>query len=253
MARIVAIACLALTFTSGCAALRKQVCDFHADPFSTATRSIVYVVDGAGNFQGTSQNLRAAVRAENAPVCVRTVEWQHGVYHILVDHVDNFRFRRAGKELAERVMQTRAEVGPDVPIHIVGQSAGCAVVLEAMKALPCQMVDRVFLLAPTVCADYDLRPALPCARQVDVYYSPEDTFILGVLTNMFGTSDRCWLSPPAGRVGFRIPDDPAAAADYCNLRQHCWHPEMKKVGYAGGHFGVNQASFLRTYVLPELY
>jgi hypothetical protein len=36
------------------------------------------------------------------------------------------------------------------------------------------------------------------------------------------------------------------------LRQHPWDPAVEWTGHSGGHYGNNEAAFLRAYVLPLL-
>ena len=61
---------------------------------------------------------------------------------------------------------------PGRKVYLVGHSAGCAVVLAAAERLPTDSVDRLILLAPSVCVTYDLRPALRTVRcGIDVFYS----------------------------------------------------------------------------------
>ena len=45
---------------------------------------------------------------------------------------------------------------------------------------------------------------------------------------------------------------PPDAVLYGKLRQHPWDPVVAWSGHGGGHYGSNQAGFLRAYVLPLL-
>jgi pimeloyl-ACP methyl ester carboxylesterase len=79
----------------------------------------------------------------------------------------------------------------DRRISLLGHSAGCAVVLAAAEILPPDSVDRIILLAPSVCDAYDVRPTLRAARDgMDVFYSSRDCLILGVGMRIFGTAER---------------------------------------------------------------
>jgi hypothetical protein len=114
-------------------------------------------------------------------------------------------------------------------------------------------LERIILLAPSVCETYDLRPALRTARcGVDVFHSNEDRIILGAAMRIVGTADhQCRRA--AGRYGFTpIIFCPADAALYGKLRQHPWDPAVEWSGHRGGHYGNNEAAFLRAYVLPLL-
>ena len=123
--------------------------------------------------------------------------------------------------------------------------------MAAAEALPPDSVDRIVLLAPSVSADHDLRPALRCARYgVDVFCSRRDWFFLGICTGVFGTVEGRWQSA-AGRVGFRPKvETPEDSALYAKLQQHPWHPAVQWTGNQGGHCGGHEVAYLRAYVLP---
>ncbi|MGE3807670.1 MAG: hypothetical protein AB7K24_23660 [Gemmataceae bacterium] len=213
---------------------------------------IVFIVDGAGDFLGTSIGLRKAAQQADFPLTLQTVEWHHGYCRVLADHLDREHMQVWGKKLADQLIATRWQVGPDVPIYVLAQSGGCPLVLLAADDLPAGCIDRVVMLAPPCSANADLSCLLACVREtVDVFYSPYDTFILGVCTKVFGTSDGL-SDEPAGRVSFRQPVDEHAKPLYAKLRQHCWHPGMKKFGYDGRHLSCNKPDFLQNYVLPLL-
>ncbi len=230
----------------GCATTRQVV---HSPP-PGGYRGIVLVLDGAGDFQATTGALQDAVRAEGAPLWVESVPWSHGFGRILADEIDQGHIRCAGRELAGRVTAYRRQC-PGLPIHLVGHSAGTAVILSAAALLPPNSVDHVVLLAPSVSADYDLRLVLRCARGgVDVFYSQRDIGYLGLWTSVVGTADRRWAAA-AGRVGFRpqiaSPEDQALLT---RLRQHPWDASVAWTGNAGGHYGSHHVCYLRAYVLP---
>jgi pimeloyl-ACP methyl ester carboxylesterase len=215
--------------------------------------TVVVCADGAGNTRGLSTALRDAVAAEQAPVCVETVDWSYGPGRYLADEMDYAHARQAGSRLAGRVIAYR-QTFPDCRVCLVGHSAGCAVVLAAAENLPPDSVERIVLLAPAVSSGYDLRPALRAARQgIDVFCSERDWAVLGLGVGLVGTTDRRWTAA-AGRVGFKpIVQTPDDACLYGKLREHRWDPAVAWTGNAGGHFGTYQRpAFLHAYVLPLL-
>ena len=119
--------------------------------------------------------------------------------------------------------------------------------------LPPDGVDRIVLLAPSVCMAYDLRPALRTARcGIDVFHSSQDRLILGLGMLIVGTAEH-GCRTAAGQYGFTpVVAGPADATLYSNLRQHGWDPAVQWSGNDGGHYGSNRAGFLRAYVLPLL-
>jgi pimeloyl-ACP methyl ester carboxylesterase len=210
----------------------------------------VFVLDGAGNFLGTSAALRQAVAEDRVPLAVETFEWSHGDGRLFADQIDYAHAREEGCALAARIRAQR-EAFPAGKVYLIGHSAGCGVELATAEALPPGYVDRAVLLAPDISACYDLRPALRSCR-IDVFYSERDRAILGLGTTLLGTADR-HRTAAAGRVGFRPvverPEDPAL---YTRLRQHPWDPVTEWTGNNGGHYGSYEVPFLRAYVLPLL-
>jgi pimeloyl-ACP methyl ester carboxylesterase len=131
---------------------------------------------------------------------------------------------------------------------VVAHSAGCAVALYATETLPPDSIHRLILLAPSVSAGYDIRPALWSAREgVDVFCSKKDWVALGFVTRVVGTTDRAWAKA-AGRHGFHPPG--LDQAESTRLRQHFWTPELAWTGHTGGHHGMHNPAFLHAYVFP---
>jgi pimeloyl-ACP methyl ester carboxylesterase len=241
---------LPLSFAcGGCAGLTHEVYTATSVP---ASRGVVFVADGAGHFQATSQALRRAVQEDGLPVAVETVGWSHGYGRILSDQLDHENIREAGLGLAEQVNLRRA-TSPGCAVYLLGHSAGAAVVLSAAEALPPDSVDRIILLAPSVAADHDLRPALRCARTgIDSFYSRHDWFYLGLGATVLGTADGSRHSA-AGRVGFQpVAMAPEDVPLYAKLRQHPWDWCVAWTGNFGGHYGGYRSRYLRYYVLTLL-
>ena len=120
------------------------------------------------------------------------------------------------------------------------------------EPLPPDSVEGIILLAPSVSAGYDIRPALRCSRRgVEVFHSRRDFSHLTVAMFVLGTSDRKRGSV-AGKVGFRLPETASAedASLYSRLHQHAWHEGLLSTGHDGGHFGTYQPDFMRSFVLP---
>jgi pimeloyl-ACP methyl ester carboxylesterase len=213
---------------------------------------VVFVANGSGDFRTVSENLCRVVAETGTPLQVETVAWSHGLGRYVTDHLDHCNHLDQGRRLAAQVVAYR-QAYPGRRVCLVGHSAGCAVVLAAAEALPPDGVDRLVLLAPSVCVSYDLRPALRTARGgIDVFHSGEDTVILGLGMLIVGTAEG-GCRTAAGQCGFTpVVTCPADAALYGKLRQHKWDPVVQWSGHGGGHYGSNRPEFLRAYVLPLL-
>jgi pimeloyl-ACP methyl ester carboxylesterase len=211
--------------------------------------AVVFCADGAGGFGGTSAALRENL-GEGSPVRVELFDWSHGKWRMLSDHLHHRNIVEQGQRLAcEAQAQKKAQ--PDVPIYLVGHSAGSAVVLIAAESVPPGVVDRVVLLAPSVSSVYDLRPALARTR-IDAFTSMADWVVLGINMRLSGTTDGRWTTT-SGRVGFRqVGNGPCDKALYARLCQHPWDPSQVATGNNGGHYGSFEDGYLRAYVLPLL-
>ncbi|OAI42278.1 hypothetical protein AYO40_00095 [Planctomycetaceae bacterium SCGC AG-212-D15] len=219
----------------------------------TPNCGIVFVADGAGGFEGTSDRLREVVAEQRLPLQIETVDWTHGYLRAFADHMDFEHAVSEAKFLAGDIATLLRRERPPA-IYLVAHSAGAGVILPTVQYLPPNSIERVILLAPAVSADYDIRPALRCARGgVEVFYSDRDRFILGFGTSVFGTTDRRRDSPAAGRVGFRTPVlSPEEQGLLSRLHHHPWDPSMIYAGNRGGHYGSYEPEFLRAYILPLL-
>jgi pimeloyl-ACP methyl ester carboxylesterase len=214
--------------------------------------AVAFVANGSGDFRTVSAGLAQAVAETGAALEIDTFVWSHGKGRYATDHVDHANHLAQGRHLAAEVAAYRRAY-PERRVSLVGHSAGCAVVLAAAELLPPDSVDRLVLLAPSVCVAYDLRPALRAARGgIDSFHSEEDWLILGLAMDVVGTAEGC-CREAAGRYGFTpVIACPADAALYGRLRQHPWAPVVAWSGHDGGHYGNNRPGFLRAYVLPLL-
>jgi pimeloyl-ACP methyl ester carboxylesterase len=221
-------------------------------PGQAVVPGVVFVANGSGDVRAVSTNLAQIVAEARLPLHVEVFVWSHGYRRYLVDHLDHANHVAQGRRLAAQVAAYR-QACPGRRIYLVGHSAGCAVILAAAEALPPDSVDRILLLAPSVCVQYDLRPALRSARGgIDVFYSRRDRMILGLGMRLAGTSDRsCRFA--AGQYGFTpVLTTASDAALYTRLRQHPWDAVVGWSGNDGGHYGSYQAGYLRAYVVPLL-
>jgi pimeloyl-ACP methyl ester carboxylesterase len=213
---------------------------------------VVLVANGSGDIQTMSAHLERVVAETGTPLRVEPFDWSLGYRRYVADHVDHENHIEQGHRLAALVLAYRRSC-PGLRIYLLGYSSGCAVALAAAEALPPNSVDRIVLLASSVCVCYDLRPALRVSRcGIDSFYSEKDRFVLGLGMRIVGTADRgCRVA--AGQRGFQpILACPGDTILYQKLRQYPWNPSVAWTGNTGGHYGSDQLAFLRVYVLPLL-
>jgi pimeloyl-ACP methyl ester carboxylesterase len=216
-------------------------------------RGLVVVADGVGGLDLCGTGLRYVIGALGLPYLVKVVPWGHGFGRWHADLTNAANRDRRALEIADEVRAFRAE-DPAAAVFLVGKSGGTGLVVKALEHLPDNTVERVVLLSPALSPTYDLTRALRAVgREMVVFWSPLDVFVLGIGTRIFGTIDRI-KTVSAGMVGFRLP--PAAELprqdQYRKLRQVRWQPDMASTGYLGGHVGPDNPAFLRKYVVPLL-
>src|SRR5262249_7271595 len=211
---------------------------------------VVFVADGAGNYQCASRAFRQAAGEGRIPVQVVTFEWSHGYLRSLEDLTHYGHARKQGRRLAALIEEYRRPCR-DKPVYLAGHSAGAMVIIAALETLPAGSVDRAVLISPSVSCAYDLRPALGAIKMdLHNFHSDCDWVYCELFTRIFGNSDGSHAAC-AGRWGF-LPPSPndEDVGVLTRLVQHPWTPRDQEPGNGGGHFGSYQPTFLRTNILP---
>jgi pimeloyl-ACP methyl ester carboxylesterase len=209
-------------------------------------RPIVFVANGVGGSTTLGDNLQDLNSDMHLGLRIQTVPWcrQDALYKDLVDE-------EAQLQAATRIACTIAAIRkdcPNVPIYLVGHSAGARVVLAAAEMSPAQSIDRVIVMAAAVSCGYDLTGVLKATRGgVDNFYSGDD----GVLESAIyhATLADGTRTQAAGQVGFRAPPfvDPKLKAAYCNVRNYPW--TMDFCG-SGGHSAWTLRHNMKKAVVP---
>jgi pimeloyl-ACP methyl ester carboxylesterase len=239
---------LLLVLLAGCASVPLQT---ESRVPTGVCRGIVLVLPGAGGNDRAATLIADAVAERGLSLYVRSFDWTHGGLG-LADVTDAPYARCQGRQLAQQILSYR-QTCPNLPIYVVGYSAGTAAALAAADWLPANTLERILLLAPAVSACYDLSKPLASARSgVDVFYSERDRFWLGLGIGLVGTTDGK-QGPAAGRVGFGFAAlancDPVLAA---RLRQYPWTEQVAWTRNEGEHSGSLRPIYLKTYVVPLL-
>ena len=121
---------------------------------------------------------------------VRIVPWGHGFGRWHADLTNAANHVEKGAALAAEVAEFQAR-RPGAPVFLVGKSGGTGMVVRALERLPEDTVEAAVLLAPALSPGYDLTRALRAVRrEMVVFWSPMDVFVLGLGTRIFGTIDR---------------------------------------------------------------
>jgi pimeloyl-ACP methyl ester carboxylesterase len=214
-------------------------------------QGIIFVVDGAGGSSDLAKGLAKILADRCAPFTVQSIRWCKHDW-ATTNHKDFDARIHAARTLAGCIAAHRA-VYPQEKIVLIGNSTGTHVVLAATEMLPADSVERIVVMASTVSAGYDLRPALRCSRDgVVALFSREDN-VVAVAGDAFGTADRRHDVQVAGENGFAVPRPSHPDADlFRKLRQVAWDPSMEWTGHLGGHAGFLRPRFVSAYVVPLL-
>lgn len=195
-----------------------------AQPPHAGQAGQVYYLDGAGGggmTGGWGPGVRKGLEAAGYQGGFDNFPWQTKM-GVVTDQVASAKFKRArAVDLSKRIREI-VHQSPDRPVNLIGLSAGTAVAVFALEALPenC-LVDDVVLLGSSLSSQHDLTSAL---KHVDnrmyVFTSNKDT-VLRFLVPISGTADRQRKAGPAAGVGgFRLP--PGASPETRRLYAKVW-------------------------------
>lgn len=220
------------------------------------TRGYVYYFDGAGGggaFSNWSGGLKQGLLNAGYDGAGEIFDWNTGG-GVVADQESSVEYKRSkGAECAQKIRQYSNE-HPGAPVNIVGLSAGTAVALFTVEALPSNCkVDNVFLCGASVSADYDLTRALQHVRNRMYVFTSDKDAVLSFLVPMAGTADRK-ETDSAGLRGFQTPRrmSPETRTQYAKLVHIHWKPEFAKYGDLGGHTDALKAPFVQHYMAPLL-
>jgi len=214
----------------------------------------VYYLDGAGgggltNWEG---GLKKGLQDAGYKGQLSMFPWETGL-GVVVDQDTAVAYKRqkAGEVAAEIVRFRQAN--PKSQIHLIGLSAGTAVAIFALEALPPGLkVENVILFGASIGNDYNLTKALGNVNTHLYNFTSEQDAVLGFLVPMSGTADRT-NAPAAGIDGFVLPPNANAQTRQLYLSKVvriAWQTKYEKDGDFGGHTDGVNAPFVRDYVAP---
>jgi hypothetical protein len=212
---------------------------------------MVVVVPGVGGYgRKYSAMVRGLVEGGVAEGSVHVFRWGSSLFVMNLE--DEKIHEKAEAELAARLAAWRASSASEARVCLVGHSAGCGVILGALRRMSVDpRVGTVVLLAPSVSPIYPLAEALGHAQgRVHAFYSDRDRLWLGWRARTFGTYDRV-RTEAAGKVGFAgIEALPMELRD--KLVQHPYDRTWERIGNDGGHEDWLAPQFAREVLAPLL-
>lgn len=241
-------AALALLLAGGCALpARLRAAERYE-------HGLIYVLPGIEGRSIFNRNIAIGLDEGGVRDAIEIFDWTYRIPGAnVLNLIDIERNRAEASRIASRILAYRARY-PGRPVHLIGHSAGAAMAVLALEALPAgRQIDSAILLAPALSPDYDLSVALRRARFGIVnFYSKLDFGLLVVGTTLVGTADREHGSS-AGALGFSVPaqlseSDRRLYDD--RLRQVAWDRETRQAGASGLHSGWTRPSFVSGYIAP---
>ncbi len=226
--------------------------------YTSSSHGDVYYLDGAGGgglLSNWGRGVKAGLQMANFNGKFIEYPWETGM-GVFADQVasDAYKRQKAG-EVAAMIRKARDNY-PDAPITLMGLSAGTAVAVFTLEALPpsCQ-VDNVVLLGASIGADYDLSNALRHVRGQLYVFTSESDAILNFAVPLAGTADRePGSEASAGLDGFVMPA--GASLDtrrlYAKVMNIVWRTSFEKDGDWGGHTDTTQPRFVRDHIAPVI-
>jgi alpha-beta hydrolase superfamily lysophospholipase len=212
---------------------------------------VLVVVPGAGGYgHKYAEMVRGMSEGGVAAANVRVFRW--GAALFVMNLEDEQIHEKAEAELVARLEAWRKRAGAGARVDLVGHSAGCGVILGALRRLPGeQRVGTLVLIAPSVSPTYSLVEALAHVEgHVHAFLSERDRLWLGWRAKTFGTYDRV-RTEAAGKVGFAgveaLPVELRA-----KLVQHPYDPAWERLGNDGEHEDWLAPQFAREVLAPLL-
>lgn len=217
---------------------------------------VVYYLDGAGGgslITDWGRGVKSGLFKGGYAGEYHEFRWQTG-FGVLADQTSSSDYKRSKARELAKIIVAYAESHPGEPINLIGLSAGTAVAVYTLEALPkwCT-VDTVVLLGSSVDADYNLCSALLRVEDNIVVFTSSRDGVLGLLVPMAGSADREYVgNNVAGIMGFRMPRYAGEQTRqlYAKVKRIPWNPKFAQYGDHGNHTGATQPRFVQNYIAP---
>ncbi|MBX3394644.1 MAG: hypothetical protein KF841_04705 [Phycisphaerae bacterium] len=215
----------------------------------STSNSIVYYCDGAGWYAGSGK-VQSGLKQAKFPGRFERYGWST-LLGPGTDHLIAARSTAVAMGLTRRIEKHLRE-HPEADVHLIGLSAGTAVVLNAIEQLPADVkVSNVVLLSSSASSQRDLTKIMQ--RVSGCIYntvSRRDSILSTLTVNADGGEGR-----PAGAVGFRRPRGtkrPGSDQAYRRVVNLPWKPAYLAYDWDGGHTRVTSSKFIRSVIAPRL-
>ncbi|MHC5111720.1 MAG: alpha/beta fold hydrolase, partial [Planctomycetota bacterium] len=244
------------TLVSGCATKTEDVKVSPEERAQRLKQGYVYYLDGAGgggttNWLGGVRNglLKAGYDGSG-----EMFSWETGKGVVADQESSNEYKKEKAAELASQIQAFRAEHG-DVPITLIGFSAGTAVATFTLETLPEDVrISDVILLGGSLSTSHDLTNAL---KRIDnrlyIFTSRKDA-VLQLAIPLSGAADRdATTTDTVGVDGPQVPEGASEETRELYADKVIVIPRTRKAehyGDEGGHTDAVGEDFVRHYVAP---
>ena len=243
-----------MMFSAGCKTTPVGLPQAMPDRDKRMPRGYLYYLDGAGG--GTAKNnwaggVKEGLFEAGYKGAGEMVSWETGK-GLLADQDASVKYKRSmAEQVPPKVLQYQKDY-PGAPVHLLGFSAGTGECIYALEELPLPaQVDNVVLLGTSIGRDHDMTEALKRVKgKVYVFLSTHDQMI-GLATEISGTTDRKRDDPSAGIKGFSLPPNASEETRGFYALKLIYIPyskEFKQDGDRGHHFDNVKMEFIRDHV-----
>jgi hypothetical protein len=220
------------------------------------TRGYIYYCDGAGGgglVMNWSGGVRQGLTDAGYDGSGEMFPWETGM-GVMADQTASVEYKRQkASALADKIVDY-SKKEPGATIHLMGLSAGTAVVAFALEALPSQnSVQNVVMLSGSLSSGYDLSAALRHVKgKMYIFTSQRDEVLLTAVP-LAGTADR--VSAEGGTIGLNGARIPRGATSevrdlYRKIVVVPWNSQFARYGNEGGHTDTVNAAFVQQFIAP---
>lgn len=231
--RLVVISCLG--FFAGCAN-------------GSRSKAVVFYCDGAGWYSG-GPRVQSGLSQAKFDGRFEPFGWSTllgaGTDHLIAARSDGVARRLT------RTIEDYHRKYPFADIHVMGLSAGTAVVLNAIAMLPEDVkVKHVVLLSSSASANHDLTDVM---HRVSGYLYNTVSRKDGILSSLAVNADGKDGSP-AGATGFRRPRKRSheTISAYRRVVNLPWKPAYLAYDWDGGHVSATSPKFIKSVIAPRI-
>ena len=219
------------------------------------SHGVVFYCDGAGGggISNWGPSVKRGLEQAGYNGTFDEFVWETGL-GVVADQVESVSAKRAeAAKLAKQIVAYKNKY-PDGPVHIMGLSAGTAIVAFTLEELPEKAsVDTAVMLSGSISSSYDMTKALRRVKG-DMYVttSPHDRILTGAVPAL-GSADRKMVGDDVvGVHAFHLPPGatPETRRLYHKIVVIGWRPDFIQYGDRGGHLDTTNASFIRHVIAP---